>query len=76
MSNTLSNAISTEKPTKCLVCNTTFIKVRKHTLFCDRCNKTPAIYDSEIDDETLLEIELLKNPSGKTKAKIENEGFA
>ena len=72
----MSNTVSTEKPTKCLVCNSTFIKVRKHSLFCDKCDRTPVIYDEEVDDEVLLEIELLKNPSGRTKAKIENEGFA
>lgn len=66
------------KVVKCIVCGTAYKQIKSKSLFCSRCESIGGIptMDTSIDDETLLEIELLKNPSGKTKAKIENEGFA
>ena len=68
---------STYKPVKvrtnkCIVCGTVYKQIRSHSLFCSRCEiigGVPVI-DAEVDQETMVDIELLKNPTGRTPAKI------
>ena len=69
-----TDQVSKYKVVKCIVCGTAYKQIKSKSLFCSRCESIGGVptMDTSIDDETLLEIELLKNPSGKTKAKIED----
>jgi Zn finger protein HypA/HybF involved in hydrogenase expression len=51
---------------KCIICNQYF----KHTVFNQsfECENCQSIVLDEIDSEMQVEVELLKHPSGKTRA--------